>query len=90
MFNHGTELKSFPFSGGNLSNGPQRVFLDNSDRFFKNFLLWEVLDLKPCEVSCQLDHLEKAGNTIYPIKKVLVRAAKSRPGQIDPYIHHKL
>ena len=43
-----------------------------------------------CEVSCQLDQLEKAGNTIYPIKKVPVRAAKSRPGQIDPYVFNIL
>ena len=40
----------------------------------------------PCEVSCQLDQLEKAGYTIYPIKKIPVRAAKSRPAQNDPYM----
>ena len=52
---------------------------------FFNFLLWEIHDLMPCEVSCQLDQLEKAENTIYAIKKIPVRAAKSRPGQNDPY-----
>ena len=46
MFNHGAELKSFPISGGNLSNGPQRIFLDNFlTDFFKTFycgryLIW--------------------------------------------------
>ena len=42
----------------------------------------------PCDISNQLDELEKAGTpyTIYLIKNVTFRAAKSRPGHIDPYV----